>query len=309
MNLKAIFFLSLSFFIITLNGHAKIIGKLLVNGSEKHVMQVSQATNLEVFMVDDTTGETLTEYRRMHMKYMHFVIMKNDLTVFKHIHPYLDAQSGKFMMPINLPNGDFDNQDAKKAITEPGEYHVYAEVDFKDIGMRKFHWILTAEGPGENVFRERQLDLNIGHNKIFKYFADDGISSTYGAKYEGVLTYHTIQGCGGNFLTFKLDIKEFDPQFGYKAIDSFTPWLMMGGHVILLNTAKAGEKRPSVFAHLHSKMPNLENPSFEFTHFDRNIMNKDKYSFWVQFGHRGKILSIPFVFAYTPPEAIELACN
>lgn len=64
------------------------------------------------FRVTDASGATVTAYEESHGKDMHLIIVRRDLTGYRHLHPRLDA-SGTWSVPVMLPSA--------------GEYRVLAD--------------------------------------------------------------------------------------------------------------------------------------------------------------------------------------
>lgn len=93
---------------------------ITVNGKTEFKATPGAPTSIELYFTDPHTQEVYKEFKVMHGKIMHMVLMKKDLSEFRHIHPYFDPVTGRFHITLNLPYSDPDNQDAVAALTEPG---------------------------------------------------------------------------------------------------------------------------------------------------------------------------------------------
>ena len=117
-TLGLLLFSSLSF--AQINGSADVEAHFRINGKDTRMFMPNKPTTIEVWYTDKASGEVFTDFKEMHGKIMHMVIMKHDLSVFKHIHPYFDPITGRFQITLNLPLSDPDNFHTANAVTSGG---------------------------------------------------------------------------------------------------------------------------------------------------------------------------------------------
>ena len=92
-----------------------------VNGKKMEHMKMMMIkpnvpTPVEVYFTKKVIQEdgreidaVITDFKEMHGKVMHMIVAKNDLSVFKHVHPYFDPITGRFQIVLNLKLADPDN--------------------------------------------------------------------------------------------------------------------------------------------------------------------------------------------------------
>lgn len=75
--------------------------------TDKYTLNLNSASdfqpNVETqvdFTIKDAKGETVKDFLISHDKLMHFILVRDDLQDFQHIHPELDKNSGEFSIPI-----------------------------------------------------------------------------------------------------------------------------------------------------------------------------------------------------------------
>jgi len=59
------------------------------------------------FRILDEAGEPVTSYDVQHEKRLHLIAVRRDLAEFRHVHPRLDAATGRWSVPIALGAGDW----------------------------------------------------------------------------------------------------------------------------------------------------------------------------------------------------------
>lgn len=273
-----------------------------VNGKRQHHAMVKPGamTSVEIEFINPKTNEVFKDFKIMHGKIMHMVILKSDLSTFKHIHPYFDPVTGRFFVMMNLPMQDPDNHDTTGIFKTPGMYMIMADVVIKGLGMRMAHYHLMVMGPEQE--EKLVLDKTTSLKKIVKYFPKEGNPKYYRA----TLEYEQKAGCGGSLVDFHLNLKK-KTETGYADIDTILPWLGMGGHALIVS--EGFMKGPMgtfdmAMGHIHSPGIGLdERPltsDFVFSLFDNGRLFPGKTKAWFQVNDNGKVLKLPFTFDYKP---------
>ncbi len=286
--------------------HFFINGKPATN---HHVMIMPGAPiQLEVYFTDPKTDKVYTDFKLMHGKYMHMVVAKEDLSEFKHIHPYFDPTTGRFSLTLNLPYQDPDNQDVQNAIKKPGMYMVMTDVIVKGIGMRMDHIMLHAHGNNTNKPLYADDETNGVITKFFKRNPDEAIPT-----YKTIFSQRKVTGCSGNIVYFEIEVFKHDG-VDYKELLDFQPWLSEAAHSVWLSENYMDSMNNNMpFAHMHSPFILEEDGSnqrvydhiLRFNFHDQNQMKAGLQKIWIQFKNDDKIMKIPFVFNYTPGEVFD----
>ncbi|MCB0416956.1 MAG: hypothetical protein KDD39_04855 [Bdellovibrionales bacterium] len=270
--------------------------RLLINASSEAALKPGSPAVIELKYIDkNETGEevVLKDIKTVMGKTMHFVVVKSDLSSFAHFHPFFDPMTGIFQAPIHLPTSHPDNQDATRAFPEAGEYLIYSEV--KSISKGILIHALDQKTAGEPVFHEIHPDIPHADGTYVHYLNEKGEKAEVGSRYRTEVTISQTAGEGGDLFNFEFLLKE-KTDTGYAEVESLQPWLMMGGHAILLS--RTGETaKDRVFAHEHSGRPE-KGGRLHFSYFARGGMATDIYRMWMQFKHKGKVLTLPLTFAY-----------
>ncbi len=98
------------------------------------------------FRILDEAGEPLTSYDVQHEKQLHLIAVRRDLAEFRHVHPRLDPETGRWTVPISLGGGAWRlYADFAPAGSEP----TVAEADLM-VG-----WAVRARGDRRRTRRSR----------------------------------------------------------------------------------------------------------------------------------------------------------
>lgn len=285
--------------------HFFINGKK-ANMADHTMVKPNTPTLIEVYFTDPRTGETYKDFKVMHGKYMHMVIANDDLSVFKHIHPYLDPTTGRFSITLNLPYADPDNQDVITSLNKPGMYMIMSDVIVKNVGMRMDHTMVHVMGQNQNIQLVEDHEEN---GEIIKYFKRENESTP---TYKGIFRKRFIQGCSGNIVEFEVEMFHFVNN-AYEPLLDFQPWLDEAGHAVWISEGYMRHMHGNMpFAHMHSSfiLDDDEDPTndrvydhiLRFNFHDLNTMLSGKQKMWIQFKHKDIIMKIPFIFNYQRKE-------
>lgn len=263
-------------------------------------------TLLEMYFTDPRTGEVYKDFKIMHGKYMHMVIANQDLSVFKHVHPYFDPITGRYAITLNMPFADPDNQDAILALSKPGMYMIMTDVIVNGVGMRMDHAMVHVMGP----MKKEELKLDEHQNHIItKFFRREQEEEP---TYKTVFSKRSITGCSGSIVHFEIEMYHLVND-QYIPLMDFQPWLSEAGHAVWMSEGYMADMHHRMpFAHMHSSfilndddqdpIYRVEDHILRFNFHDQQTMLSGKQKIWVQFKHRGKIMKIPFVFDYQADE-------
>jgi len=76
-------------------------GQLKIEGENPNLLVAGQASAWQLSFWNHKTGEKFEGFMPMHKKYMHMVVVRDDLSQFAHIHPYLNEGSMTFQIEVN----------------------------------------------------------------------------------------------------------------------------------------------------------------------------------------------------------------
>ena len=292
-------------FILPGTASAELIKHFYVNSKETTRFTPGKPAVIELQFLDSEQQEEgedpeiLTDFEDMHRKFMHLVIIKKDFSTFAHIHPIWDKSTGLFVAPVNLPMKSGDNLAAADALALPGDYFIYGEVKSRSLGFQKVEWDTTVSGRERLVRLRKDKTDDQGH--ITKYFDTEGNVAREGAKYKTVFSLHQESGCDGRQLEFNVDVSvrdSSDRKYVDLEKDEISRWLRMGGHGLVLS--KEGKKAADKsYLHIHAARPETGD-AFFLSHYDRDEMKPGLNKFWFQFKHKELILTLPYVFDFTP---------
>ncbi len=305
MKLLVLLFMTLSSYNIF--SMSDIKAHFSINGKTSHhfMFMPNKPTSIEVFFTSTKTGEVLKDFKIMHGKIMHMVVIKDDLSVFKHVHPYFDPVTGRFNLTINMPYSDPDNFHAQNTITEPGMYMIMADVEIKGYGMRMGH--IMAHVMGTSYDQELSLDpFDPMTNTITK------IHSEHGKNYKFKLSYSMDQGCNGHLIEFQ-SVLYIEDEFGnYKKVNDIQPWLGEGAHAVWASEGLMNHHGMGMhYAHMHSRLApeEVQDKTMFYSFHDKNIMKRGTQKAWFQIKHQDKVLTIPVVFNYAPQTEYRNDCQ
>ncbi len=283
---------------LTLNLSFALQMKMLVNGIEAQHFDIStdKAQLVELSFFDRNTGEKITDFEAMHEKFMHMVIVKEDLSTFAHVHPTYDPQRNVFYIVLNRHHEDEDNEAANTALEKEGRYLLYTEVKRKKLGSLK-KTETKIEVLGEDIQLQPKLDQMDNNQTITKYFNQDGTLGSEGSFYRARLKIARTPAAGGHEnIHFRLNLNEKDSSTqDYAPLSNPQTWLMMAAHGLLLSLEENVDGKRS-FAHAHTMAIPPKGEDYKFNEFNRGQWNGKTAKFWIQLKSHDKILSLPFVF-------------
>jgi hypothetical protein len=278
-----------------------------INGkSENFMVKPNTPTSIEVYFTDNKTNEVIKDFKVMHGKLMHMVLIRKDLSVFKHFHPYFDPVTGLFQMTLNLPLHDPDNFDNQ--LSKGGHYMLMADVEVKGKGMRMSHVMLHVMG--DHSREELILDQEINGKIIKEIVTKDG---TIRATMTRSLTY----GCQNVLVDMDVFMEEFI-NGKWQPMQDLDDWLSMGAHAVWVSQKFMG--KPMAYAHMHATIPRVivdedgnvedQGPWDSYLYFNYNDqlhMKKGPQKMWMQIKYKGTVYKIPFIFSYNRDES-NLSC-
>jgi hypothetical protein len=256
--------------------------------------------------LDAKSGQPLTRFDAEHGKAMHLVVVSADLDTFTHIHPDLDAASGKLNIGINQASNDPDNQGTLQVITKPGPFFLFGELTPSGQGEQLVR--IGANAVGQTSPVPLVLDSVGADGVASKFFTADGRVGKQGDAYHVNLKVSKSAGASP-MLDFSFTLQAA-ASGAYKPVTDLTPWLGMPGHAILVS--QAGQRiEDKVFRHLHAGMgmmkpmamgesmdmsrTNMSGPTIKFMAMDKDLPPAGIYKIWGQFQRQGRVLTFPFV--------------
>ncbi len=244
------------------------------------------------FSFYEKNDEKYTKFKSFHMKPMHLVVVKSDLSYFSHIHPYLNENSFEININDTYPE-DFDNQFTARVIPEHGTYFLFSEINTEDFGALEFRFEEKTSEMGRELPLEEDLK-----NENGDYFRELDENKRV------VFQVQQIPGCGGVLVDFVFHFLERNMNQGrYEDLSGLEPWMMMGGHSIVLSEA-GRTAQAKTFLHLHADLPS-QNSQYRFSTFNRGSLSKGIYRIWSQVKVRGRILTVPMTFKFNPVAPLE----
>jgi hypothetical protein len=278
-------------------------GWLSVDGATNPILTPGEPIDLDIGIVDQN-GQAVTDFELVDQKFMHLVLISEDLEQFSHIHPYLNQETGQFSIALNTANDDPDNVDAADALLTSGKYFVFVETKPAGALPETVSMDLTVQGdaPQSTLTPDPQLP----NRTIVKYLDSDGQISQEGAPYKVEFMVH---GSGGNLMLMTSIFEKVDAQ--YLAMTTLQPWLGMCGHALIVS-AKGNTAAEKDFHHMHAmngdhggehggghgsehatsdQCQNVLNFSPE----SGNPVSAGWYKIWVQFSHQNRVWTVPFV--------------
>ena len=286
-------------------------GELYVNGVLDGVSNSSEATMLEMKffvtqMKDGVAGEevTISDFQAMHMKFMHLVLISEDMQSFAHVHPFWDKSSRSFNIALNMPTIHPDNQNATKALMKGGKFFVYSEVKSKSLGMHKFSWDLNVEGARQD--QEVMEDPRNSSGTVVKYFEDSGAEGNSGDLFRVRFKRSRKRACGGALVQLDIEIDQRNETGVYELATDLKPWMMMGAHALVLG-AEGKNASSKNFAHIHGDY-SPAGAVYKMSFFDRGQWGNELVRFWLQTKLNGKVRTFPLTFFYEKLNPSELEC-
>ncbi len=282
-----------------IKGHFFVNGKMLHHNSVK--ITPNTPTNIEFFFTNPkNNNEVIKDFKIMHGKLAHFLIIKKNLSEFTHIHPYFDPTSGRFQITVNLPSSDPDNFMGKNTFQSGGMYMLMADVIAKGIGMRMFHRHLMVDGHKTMSPLIEDFNINGIYEKSFSH---------NNANYNGRLEVLKTDSCQGELIDFKFTLKQvIDNQ--EIDIKSFQPWLAAGAHAVIVS--QQSTMMSMGMGHMHSPSPyppkdsdkginkirTSNEPYFIFSFHNKNTLKDGLQKLWIQIKIAHEVITFPFVIHY-----------
>lgn len=192
---------------------------LEVEGSWLKRMDPGAPALWTIGFTDARTGP-VKDFQIVHEKPLHLIVVSRDLSRFAHVHPELDAATGRFKLRLNSGAGPDDRPSAEGL--KPGPYLMYAEAFSAALGSLGGRFAARVRGP----YRPEPL------------IADEPSPSGWIEKTGAAVKVEPMPDM--LHLSFRLD----DSQ-------GLEPWLGMDGHGILI--AEGGKD----FYHLHAMTKDL----------------------------------------------------
>lgn len=213
------------------------------------------------FDIVDDRGEVLRRFLTVHEKQMHVIIVRKDLAEFQHVHPKFDPASGRYTL-------------ADLVLPSVGEYRLFA--DFAPAGAQR--------GPdGMPLMATPFTDLRAGD--LGRY----GPVELGEANRDAVIGDYTVDldapdtlvaGTGAR-LTFTVREKG-------RAVADLEPYLGALGHAVVL---REGDLQ---FLHTHAEEAPAAGRGGQVP-FVAHVPAAGRYKAFVQFQHRGRVLTAAFV--------------
>lgn len=282
-----------------IQGHIFINGKKLTHMNahdHKMMIKMNAPTNIEFFFTKPGEKEIIKDFKIMHGKLAHVVLIKSDLSEFKHVHPYFDPLSGRFHLTLNVPFSDPDNFMAENALQSGGMYMLMVDVIAKGIGMRMFHRHLMVMGQNQ----KQPLVEDFNENGVYSKE-----QSTKERDFLATLEIEKIPGCQGDLLDFKFLLKE-KTENGLVDIKDFKPWLAAGAHAVIMSPNQPMMNMK--MGHMHSPTPyppeetdkdptdtRSQDPYFVFSLHNNKILKDGLQKIWIQVKISDQIVTFPFV--------------
>ncbi len=230
------------------------------------------------FEIKDPLGGPVKEFEVVHEKKLHLLMVSKDLSWFAHEHPALQSE-GTFTLNWAFPR--------------PGEYTLFSDFTPPEVGMQVVPFTLTIPGTPPTPI---DLRADADQPKVVDGYSitlDTGGSVTIGGS--TTLTYTIRQLANPKDLrSTKTPVTDLEPYLGAM------------GHLIIVSQDRAQfvhshphemKSEPDAASGVHSVAD--RGPRIEFA---ARFVAPGRYKAWAQFQHKGKVLTVPFVFDVTVPK-------
>jgi len=190
--------------------------------------------------------EVVDDFELAHEKYMHMLIVSNDLSRFAHVHPELDKSNGEFTITLNESTDEFDNIQSANALVVSGRHKVYAEVKPTggEIETAKFDVFVKGEDDKEELIPDTSDEEGV----VTKFFCYNGVLDE-GDFYRVDFRVKSVNHDGKDMVHFIFHVFQKSDngsdRYHQVAQSELINWLGMKGHAIVISE---GHKN---FAHLH----------------------------------------------------------
>lgn len=222
--------------------------------------QPNKATKI-VYKIRDEQGNVLKDFDVVHEKIMHFIIVREDLQYFQHLHPSFEATSGEFEIPVTF--------------VAPGEYRAFAD----------FTPSTGQIGPdGDKLPVTVYQDIKVGNLSSYKPLPIGNTDKvkTYG-DYQVALMLNSERNVSQSNQSFTFEIKK-DGQL----VTNLETYLGALGHTVVL---REGDLQ---FIHAHATQKPTD-PQMGKVNFAITFPETGNYKLFSQFQHESKIITSDFV--------------
>lgn len=209
------------------------------------------------FAILNEDNQPIKDFKTVHAKQMHVIVVRKDLAHFQHIHPALNKDTGVWTL---------------NALTLPadGEYRLFA--DFTEAGTKNSVAIYEDFTVGDVTKYQKQPTGDTKEDKTFG-------------------RYHVILQTEPIILQASTEAKLIylfgDAQNAGQSLNSLEPYLGAMGHAIILSENLD-------FIHAHA-MTDATLNSRGIVKFMATFPKEGKYKVFGQFQHQGKVFTTDFV--------------
>ncbi len=223
------------------------------------------------YIIKNDKGEVLKDFETVHEKKMHFIVVREDLQNFQHLHPEFNQSSGEWTVDVTFPTD--------------GPYRVFPD-------------FTPAKSANNPQLLPVTVNSRIGIGDMSKYKAQTATLDTQSKKTFGEYQVtHTLPTnlTKGQEVTYILTIER-----NGKTVMDLQPYLGAMGHSVILKEstldfihAHAGEA--SVHGIDHASGPDSAlktGPNIEFT---TTFPASGIYKLFTQFQHQGKVQTTDYV--------------
>ena len=212
------------------------------------------------FDIVDDHGATLREFKTVHEKILHFIVVRHDLTQFQHVHPVFSAADGRFTVRgLVLPSA--------------GPYRFFA--DFAPAGG-----MAAPDGMAMSV--TVPIDLTVGEQASYQpQSLAQPADSAIAGDYEVRLTHpDTLEAGVESRLTFVI-------RRAGAVVSDLEPYLGAHGHAVVLREGDLA------FIHSHAVEDSAAIRAGQIP-FMVDFAEPGRYRMFVQFQHRGAVQTVAF---------------
>lgn len=208
----------------------------------------------------DHPKEVVSAFDLQHERYLHMVIVRNDLCCFGHLHPELG------------PDGVFR---LKHVFLQGGEYHVFADVAPRNAGSQILSGVIKVAGALGDPYSLSAAVSAAG--------SPPAAQSVEGIRFELIVPPGGVPARKTEVLTFRIS----DAATG-KPLNGWEPYLGALGHLLSVGANAAS------FVHAH---PDETQPSPAVSgklSFLARFPAPGLYRVWVQIQRSGKVITVDF---------------
>jgi hypothetical protein len=226
--------------------------------SNTNDVQPNKSTKIN-YKVKNDLGEVLKDFATVHEKIMHFIVVREDLQQFQHIHPDYNQSTGEFSVNVTFPTD--------------GPYRIFP--DFT---------------PGKNADNPQLLPVTLSKDLIIgdlsKYVSELVEPDTSNKKtvsgYE--ITYTVPSNLQAqSTATYTLSIAR-----NGQDVTNLQPYLGAMGHSVILKAETLD------FIHAHAESASATGPDISFS---TSFPGAGIYKTFTQFQHQEKVITSDFVIS------------